>query len=274
MLHGAHPLVRQHLKSGRDCCMNGKAFTILQDCSKLVIRPHLHDQSTKQKTTGMKQLILLAMTIMTACLNAAGQVASADHSLTTTAKGSVRSVGFKAGYNVAKVTGSDLDFSPDTKNGFMIAGFLSPATRSGLGFRTELVFSRQGFGFTKDGKTNTITSDYLYLPQFTTIGITRFVQLQVGGQIGYLLKSSAKKENEKPSDITSFSNRLDYGAAFGVEFYPIKNLILGGRYNISLNNNFKTTGASSGPVPSPLPFNPSDVKTKNAVINFFVGYRF
>jgi hypothetical protein len=184
--------------------------------------------------------------------------------------------GIKAGYNIAKITGSTPNYSPDTKNGFMVAAFYSPSTRSGFGYRSELVFSRQGFGFDEAGKMNSITSDYIYLPQFTTFGITKFVQLQVGGQIGYLLKSSKETTAEaKSQDITSFANRIDYGAAAGIEVYPFKGLILGGRYNFSLGDAYRQPATGNPiPIPNPLPFNPSDVKGKNAVINFFIGYHF
>lgn len=182
--------------------------------------------------------------------------------------------GIKGGYNIAKYTGSAPDFKPDAKNGFMAAVYYSPSASKGLGFRTELVFSRQGFGFDEAGKQSTITSDYIYLPQFTTISITRFVQLQVGGQIGYLLQSSKRTESTTgSSDLTSFANRIDYGAAFGAEIYPFKGLILGGRYNMSFGESYKQPTLGGG-IPSPLPFNPADVKGKNAVINFYLGYRF
>lgn len=184
--------------------------------------------------------------------------------------------GIKAGYNIAKVTGSAANFSPDVKNGFMVAAFYAPAAKSGLGYRSELVFSRQGFGFDENGKQTAVTSDYIYLPQFTTFGITKFLQLQLGGQIGYLLKSSKETKTEsKPEDITSFANRLDYGAAAGIEVYPVNNLIIGGRYNISLGNAYKRmSSASTTPSLFPLPFNPDEVKGKNAVINLYVGFRF
>lgn len=184
--------------------------------------------------------------------------------------------GIKAGYNVAKVTGSTVDYKPNTKNGFMVAAFYAPASRGGLGYRTELVFSRQGFGFDENGQKSSVTSDYVYLPNFTTFGITRFVQLQVGGQVGYLLKSSKESATDtKSQDISSFANRLDYGAAFGAEIYPVKGLIIGGRYNLSFGNAYKQQNTSSPmSVLNPLPFNPSDVKTKNAVINFFIGFQF
>jgi len=183
--------------------------------------------------------------------------------------------GIKAGYNVAKLTGNTPDYSPDTKNGFMVAAFFAPASRSGIGYRSELVFSRQGFGFDENGKQTSVVSDYIYLPQFTTIGITKFVQLQVGGQIGYLLKSSKQASTTDNQDITSWANRLDYGAAFGAEIYPVKSLIIGGRYNMSFGNAYKQlTTTSTSPIPNPLPFSPDDVKSRNAVINFYVGFRF
>ncbi|RYZ30533.1 MAG: PorT family protein [Chitinophagaceae bacterium] len=190
------------------------------------------------------------------------------------AKAMTPSFGIKAGYNVAKLTGSTPNYSPDTKNGFMVAAFFAPASRSGIGYRSELVFSRQGFGFDESGKKTSVVSDYLYLPQFTTIGITKFVQLQVGGQIGYLLKSSKQATASSDVDITSWANRLDYGAAFGAEIYPIKSLIIGGRYNMSFGSAYKVNAVSTSPIPNPLPFNPDDVKSKNAVINFYVGFRF
>jgi hypothetical protein len=185
--------------------------------------------------------------------------------------------GIKAGYNIAKINGKAANFSPDAKNGFTAAAFYSAGPRSGLGYRTELVFSRQGFEFTDDGKTATVTNDYVYMPHFTTFGIGKFFQVQVGGQLGYLLKSSKAASSEtKSQDITSFANRLDYGAAAGVEIYPVKHLILGGRYNISFGNAYKrmTESSTTMPSPFPLPFNPDEVKGKNAVINFFVGFRF
>jgi len=185
--------------------------------------------------------------------------------------------GIKAGYNVAKINGQSANFSPNTKNGFTAAVFYSPGAKSGLGYRTELVFSRQGFEFTADGKTADVTNDYIYMPHFTTFGIGRFFQVQLGGQLGYLLKSSKETTSDtKSQDITSFANRLDYGAAAGVEIYPVKHLIIGGRYNISFGNAYKRMSESTATMPSPfpLPFNPDEVKGKNAVINFFVGFRF
>ena len=43
------------------------------------------------------------------------------------------------------------------------------------------------------------------------------------------------------------------------------------KYNISFGNMYKTSVAQNSPYP--LPF-PSDIKSKNAVVQFFIGYKF
>jgi hypothetical protein len=121
-----------------------------------------------------------------------------------------------------------------------------------------------------------VTQDYIYMPHLTTFTIAKKVQLQAGGQVGYLLNakksSSAQTEEEK---VTEYMNRFDYGFAGGIEIYPFKGLLIGGRYNVSLGNIYKTSaGSTTAPIPNPLPFNPEEVKGKNAVVQFFIGYRF
>src|SRR3954464_1358360 len=74
--------------------------------------------------------------------------------------------GIKGGYNIAKAIGSSPTFQPDYKNGFMVGAFFSPKSKGGLGYRTELVFSRQGFTFDQNNKLQRVSSDYIYMPHF------------------------------------------------------------------------------------------------------------
>jgi hypothetical protein len=184
-------------------------------------------------------------------------------------------VGIKAGYNFAKVIGSTPHFSPQANNGFMVAGFFAPQSK-GIGYRTELVFSRQGFSFDQSGKMQDVSQDYIYMPHLTTFTIAKKVQLQAGGQVGYLLNAKKSSSGEGASEeVTEYMNRFDYGFAGGIEIYPFKGLLIGGRYNVSLGNIYNTSSYSTAtPMPYPLPFNPEEVKGKNAVVQFFVGYRF
>lgn len=179
--------------------------------------------------------------------------------------------GIKAGYNFSKPTSAE-SFKPDNRSGFMIAGFISPPTHGIIGYRSELIFSRQGFGYDDDGQKQNVQQDYIYMPHFTTINIKRVVQFQVGMQVGYLISSTnSQKENSNNTKLNDYFNRIDYGFAGGVEVYPFKGIIIGGRYNGSLGKLYKEQSAT---VPSPFPFNPNDLKTKNAVIQVFAGYKF
>jgi len=242
----------------------------------------------------MKRIILIVCVVsLTALSKASGQTTTSapampsnfDEMAKKAAKEMKRKVGIKVGYNFAKLVGNQPNFSPKNQNGFMVAGFYAPPAK-GIGYRTELVFSRQGFSFDESGKMQNVSQDYIYMPHFTTYTIAKKVQLQAGAQIGYLLNAKKTPETKSSANgstqeqqITDYMNRIDYGAAAGVEIYPFKGLIIGGRYNVSLGNIYKQyqTGASTPtpmPVPYPLPVNPNDFKGKNAVVQFFVGYTF
>lgn len=153
----------------------------------------------------------------------------------------------------------------------MFGAFFSPSNKGGFGYRSELVFSRQGFSYDNNGSRQDVQIDYIYLPQLATFSIGNFFQLQAGGQIGYLLKSSIQSEDATTEEqkITEFMNRLDAGATFGFEIYPLKRLIIGSRYNISFGKLYEQEMTS----PSPFPFDPSKVKGRNAVLQFFAGIR-
>jgi opacity protein-like surface antigen len=182
-------------------------------------------------------------------------------------------LGVKAGYNWSYLTGSEDGFKPGNQTGFMASIFLSPTkNRTGLGYRTELVFSRQGYSFDNGGKNTDVLNDYIYMPQLTTFNIGKVVQLQAGAQIGYLLKSREKSQ-QRDTTITGLMNRFDYGFVGGVEVYPFKGIIVGGRYNLGLGKLHKHY-ESAATNPYPLPFNPETTDYKNSLFQFFVGYRF
>jgi hypothetical protein len=184
-------------------------------------------------------------------------------------------LGLKAGYNWSYLTGTEDGFKPGNQTGFMASVFLSPAPKkTGLGYRTEIVFSRQGYSFDGGGKNTDVLNDYVYMPHLTTFTIAKVVQLQAGGQVGYLLKSREKNQ-QKDSTITGLMNRFDYGFVGGLEIYPFKGVIVGGRYNLGLGKLYKRyETAAANPTPYPLPFNPETTDFKNGLFQFFVGYRF
>ena len=187
-------------------------------------------------------------------------------------------IGLKAGYNWSYATANQTGVSLKSKSGYMIGAFLSPGgKRSGLGFRSEIIYSHQGYSFEEGGKNTDVLNDYLYLPQLTTFSIGKKFQLQLGGQMGILLNAK-KSSASKDSSMMDIMNRIDYGFAGGIELNPVAGLIIGGRYNLGLGKMYKRFqqqySGQNGQVPYPLPFNPETTNLKNGVIQLFIGYKF
>lgn len=183
-------------------------------------------------------------------------------------------LGLKVGYNWSYLTGSEDGFKPGNQTGFMAAIFLSPTKKkTGMGYRTEIVFSRQGYSFDDGGKNTDVLNDYVYMPHLTTFNIGKVVQLQAGGQVGYLLKSRGESA-QKDTTLTGLMNRFDYGFVGGLEVYPFKGIIVGGRYNLGLGKLYKRYESTSTTPYNPLPFNPQTTDFKNGLFQLFVGYRF
>lgn len=184
----------------------------------------------------------------------------------------IAQVGIKAGYNYSNITNAS-QINASGRSGFHAGAFLSPASKSIFTSRTELIYSRQGYNFASSTNTGSVDLDYLIIPQLMGVNITKYLQLQAGFQVAYLLNAkadSAKNTSTTPStaSIMDLYNRFDYGLGVGVELHPLKGLIISGRANFSLGKMYKET--PPGQMPSFIP----DVKTKNNVIQLSVGWSF
>lgn len=183
-------------------------------------------------------------------------------------------IGIRGGLNFANVTNAS-SINSKSQTGFHAGLLLAPPSESILGSRTELTFSRQGYNYGTGQNTGSVKLDYLILSQMLAVNITKYVQLQVGGQTAYLLNAKADS-TKAPSTgdptvdkILSFYNRFDYGLGGGIEFHPYKGILIGGRYTMSLANLFKSTDGST---PSFIP--QGSLNFRNNVVQLFVGYRF
>lgn len=214
----------------------------------------------------MKRILYTVLTLTICCTVAQAQKGTSDYK---------PKLGLKAGYNWSYLTGNAEGINKNNKTGFMVGAFYAPAS-NGRGFRSEIVFSRQGYSFDNGGTNTDVLNDYIYLPQLATFTIAKVLQIQAGAQIGFLLNSKLTKGG-KDSTVTDLMNRLDYGFAGGVEVYPFKGLLLGGRYNLGLGKLYKhyeDQFSNTNPKPFPLPFDPQKTDFKNGVIQLYVGYRF
>jgi len=209
----------------------------------------------------MKKIVILAI-IVTAAISVSAQ----------SSKESKSKFGIKAGYNFSNVIGSQSSFDPKHSNGYMVSVFFGGSNKNGFGYRSEFVYSKQGYSFDDGGKNTDVMNDYLYMPHLMTYTIAKVVQIQAGAQVGVLLNAK-KTSGGKDSSITDLMNRFDYGFAGGVEVYPLKGLIIGTRYNLGLGKLYKQY-EQTPTTPYPLPFDPSTTNLKNGILQLYIGYRF
>jgi hypothetical protein len=182
-------------------------------------------------------------------------------------------IGLKGGINFANITKvSSINNSSNT--GYAFGLFIAPKPKGLFGFQSEIDFSRQGYNFDTNTNSGNVNLDYLLLPQLSTINITKFVQIQLGAQVAFLLNAKSTESHAGSGTydkLINYYNRVDYGLAGGVEIHPFKGLLVGGRYNLSLGNMYKKLQSSApGTVPSFIP----SVNVKNNVLNLYVGWHF
>jgi len=181
-------------------------------------------------------------------------------------------IGLKAGYNFANVTNAS-SINNSSRAGYFFGLFLAPSSKGIITSRHELIYSRQGYNFDNGTTSGNVNLDYIIIPQMLGINITKFVQLQLGMQLAYLLNAKADSTSKNAgtsgsySSVMSYYNPFDYGFGAGVELHPVLGLLIGARYNISLNNMYK--GFQTGQMPS---F--STINAKNNVVQIFAGWIF
>jgi len=185
-------------------------------------------------------------------------------------------IGLKAGLNFANVTKAS-SINNSSQTGFHAGAFLAPGGKGIMGFRTEILYSKQGYNYKTSANTGNVNLDYILMPQLTTISITKYFQLQLGAQMAFLINAKVDSSNGTTTGnatadkIMNYYNRFDYGFAGGVEIHPVAGLLIGARMNISLGNMYKDMStATPGASPSFIP----KVDVKNNVFQVFAGWKF
>ncbi len=187
-------------------------------------------------------------------------------------------IGLKAGLNFANVSKAS-SINNSSRSGFHAGILLAPASKKIIGSRTELIYSRQGYDYKNGTTTGSVNLDYIMLPQYMTINITRYFQIQIGGQMAYLVNAKVDSSNSMSTGnpqfdkIMSFYNRFDYGYGGGIEIHPVSGLLIGARINISLGSlykDFESSSSNPGTQPSFVP----KVDVKNNLFQIFAGWTF
>ena len=229
----------------------------------------------------MKPSVLFLLLLTPSALFAQQQQQQQQQSPPPKSHGSGIGIGIRGGFNFSNVTNAS-DINSSSLAGYHFAIFLAPHSKGLMGSRTELIYSRHGYNYGHDTAGGAVNLDYIMLAQYMAIHITKFVELDFGGQTGYLLnaKVDSNKQvnygNAQANQIMDYYNRFDFGFGAGVEIHPFMGICVGARYNISLTNLYKSDFSSMGTGGQPPSFIPStsDLNLKNNVIQLYAGYRF
>ncbi|HYJ37386.1 MAG TPA: porin family protein [Chitinophagaceae bacterium] len=217
----------------------------------------------------MKKIIMLSCFLPLLCLAQDDQDQKKDKKKKTS-----MGFGIKAGMNFANVRGTS-SITTSNQSGFMGGLFLAPPSKGIMAFRSEIIYSKQGYNFATQTNTGQVDLDYIIMPNLMAFNITKFVQIQVGGQMAFLLNAkadTAKGNTTNPySGMMDLYNRFDYGFAGGIEIHPVSGLLLGARLNISMGDLYKDP--SSFATGSPASMIPK-VDVKNNVLQVFAGWTF
>jgi len=185
-------------------------------------------------------------------------------------------IGIKAGLNFANVSKAS-SINNSSRSGFQVGLFLAPPSKKILSSRTELLFSRQGYNYKTASNTGNVDLDYIMMPQYMAINITKYFQIQLGGQMAILLNAKTDSSNAGTGgsgtgkSIMDLYNRFDYGYGGGIEVHPVSGLLIGARVNISLGNLYKDMASGApGSNPSFVP----KVDIKNNLFQIFAGWKF
>lgn len=190
-------------------------------------------------------------------------------------------LGIKAGLNFTDVTNVS-SVNNHSSSGFNAGIFYTTPYEKVLGSKTELVFSRQGYNYATNSVTGNVNLDYIMLPTYMCINITKYFQIQLGMQFGYLMNAKADSTNKNNTgmmgslnSVMNYYNRFSYSLGGGVEVHPFKGLLVGARMNVSLTDLYKVPDITT--MTTAMNYTPSfvpEVNIKSNLFQIYLGWKF
>jgi len=169
--------------------------------------------------------------------------------------------GFKAGLNLANVTGGDAPDETSMRLGFAFGGFITYSFSDLFAVQPELFYTMKGFKYDLAGETYNFKADYIEIPVLAKVllsgGGNFKPNFYAGPSFAFLL--SAKDEDQ---DVKDQMKSTDFGlvGGAGADFLMgTGKITFDVRYDLGL-----TSTDDSG----------FDADVKNSAISFFVGYGF
>ncbi|HXB29855.1 MAG TPA: porin family protein [Puia sp.] len=189
----------------------------------------------------------------------------------------IAQIGLKAGWNYTNVT-SVSSINSQASSGFNVGAFFTTPYNKIIGNKTELVYSKQGYDYSTGSVTGKVNLQYIMLPSFFCINITKFFQIYFGEEMAYLINATADSSNSSMpgmsgqyNQILNYYNRFQFALGGGVEVHPIMGLLVGARINFSLTNLYSVPSSNS---PSEPPSFVPTVNVKSNLFQIYAGWKF
>lgn len=199
---------------------------------------------------------------------------------TITAQTEKVKIGVKAGLNIASLTFDENELESSQKTGFTAGIMAEIPLAKNFSVQPEVLYSQQGMKFSysdidvaNSSYKSTITLNYLNIPVMLKYYVLKGLSVQAGPQIGILLKSNNKYQdnflgydNHENHNLSDYTNAFDTSVNLGLGYQFKDKFYVDLRYNISYSDVFKEANSNGNYVIN------SDMR--NRVFQITIGYFF
>lgn len=199
---------------------------------------------------------------------------------TITAQTEKVKIGIKAGLNIASLTFDENELESSQKTGFTAGIMAEIPLAKNFSVQPEVLYSQQGMKFSysdidvaNSSYKSTINLNYLNIPVMLKYYVLKGLSVQAGPQIGILLKSNNKYQdnflgydNHENYNLSDYTNAFDTSVNLGLGYQFKDKFYVDLRYNISYSDVFKEANSNGNYVIN------SDMR--NRVFQITIGYFF
>ena len=199
---------------------------------------------------------------------------------TITAQTEKVKIGVKAGLNIASLTFDENELESSQKTGFTAGIMAEIPLAKNFSVQPEVLYSQQGMKFSysdidvaNSSYKSTITLNYLNIPVMLKYYVLKGLSVQAGPQIGILLKSNNKYQdnflgydNHENYNLSDYTNAFDTSVNLGLGYQFKDKFYVDLRYNIAYSDVFKEANSNGNYVIN------SDMR--NRVFQITIGYFF
>lgn len=170
------------------------------------------------------------------------------------AEAQIWSFGPKAGVTFSSANGIQ---DSRARAGLVAGAFAEVELSDWFAVQGEILYSQQGFNSKTDGVKSKYQIDFIAMPVVTKYYLIGGLNIELGGQFGYLINAKTKIGDAARQSIKGEVNRYNVGIITGLAYDFDFGLVLEGRYTLALTDTFVNSA-----------------KQRSGALQFMVGWKF